>query len=120
MASSRKRTTLPGSRKQALPDAQVVGELDPEQPMEITVVLRPRAGPAAPEAAAFALGNKPPAERQYLSRAEAAAQFGADPADLAKLEVFAQAHHLTVSQVSLLTRTVHLVGTIGNLVAAFR
>ena len=42
MPSSRKRTKVPGSNKEVLPNSQVVGEVNPLERIEITVLLRPR------------------------------------------------------------------------------
>ena len=40
MAPSRKRTPIPGSEKKAVPNAKVVGDVDPGERIEVTVVLR--------------------------------------------------------------------------------
>ena len=57
MATSNKRMTVPGSEKKALPTAKVVGDVDPNKRIEITVMLRPRtsgAGSRTPSANACA------------------------------------------------------------------
>ncbi len=121
-----KRVTVPGSEKKALPAAQVIGAVEPEERIEITVVLRPRAGaggaraPKAAGAAVLKAAERPPARRTYVSREAFVAARGADPADVAKVEAFAQEHELTVVETSLTKRTVRLAGTVRDLTAAFR
>ncbi len=61
----------------------------------------------------------PTESRDYLSRAQLAADYGADPADIAKVEAFATAHNLRVSQVSAARRSVWLNGTVADMEAAF-
>src|SRR5438128_2351300 len=117
MARSRKRTTVPGSEKKALPNAKVIGDVDPNERIEITVVLRPRTsggGPLTPKAAAevaMNTGSQLPEQRQYVSREAFAAQRGADPEDVAKVEAYAQEHNLTVVEASLPKRSIRLAGT---------
>ena len=65
------------------------------------------------------MGSSLPRERQYLTREEFAARYGADPADVAKVEAFAHQHNLTVVEASLARRTVVLSGTIAALSDAF-
>jgi kumamolisin len=60
-----------------------------------------------------------PRKRQYLSREEFATRYGADPADVAKVEAFAHQHNLTVVEASLARRTLVLAGTIAALSTAF-
>jgi kumamolisin len=122
--AAKKRTTVPGSERKALADAKPAGEINPNERIEITVVLRPRptATTAGPKAAAAVMeaAAAPPAEREYVSREAFAAEHGADPAEAAKVEEFAREHNLTVVGTDLARRTVRLAGTIGDLTAAFR
>lgn len=126
MPTSKKRKTLAGSQRKAQPDSKPAGKVDPAEWIEITVLVRPRATSGGPEARAAArqqaleLGAQLPAERQYVSREEFAAQHGADPDDLAKIDAFAHAHNLTVVQASIPRRTVKLAGTLADLTAAFK
>ena len=123
MADSKKRVIVPGSEKKALPNAKVVGKLDPNQRIEITVVLRPRSD-ATPSgrvaASASDSSSQLPAERQYLSREAFAAERGANPNDVAAVEAFAKEHNLTVVEASLQKRAIRLAGTIRDLTAAFQ
>ena len=125
MPAATKRKTVPGSEKQALPHARVIGAVDPKERIEITLLVRPRPSGGGLRARAkmandvIAMGSQLPEHRQYLSREEFAAERGADPDDLAKIDAFAHEHNLTVVQSSIPRRTVKLSGTIGDLTAAF-
>jgi kumamolisin len=118
-----KHQHLTQTTKSLPPNAVAVGEVNPAERLEISVLLRrpPASGSADEHAqAAHELGAQLPAERQYLSRAEYAAQHGADAQDVAQLECFAQEHHLTVTEINRAARTVKLSGTVGDLTAAFQ
>jgi kumamolisin len=127
MSASKSRKAVAGSAKKMLPKAIAAGNVDPNNRIQISVLVRsrPTAGGsvrarAAERQEAMDIGAKLPEERQYLSREEFAAQRGADPDDLAKVDAFAHAHNLTVVPSNLAARTVKLEGTIRDLTAAFR
>ena len=122
MATSKKRVTVTGSEKKALPNAKVIGSVDPEARIEITVVLRPRAtrSKALSVRAAAASAMQTDAQRHYLSREEFEAERGADPEDITAIEAFAHDHNLTVVETSLAKRTIRLAGTVKDLTAAFQ
>lgn len=80
-------------------------------PLDITVVLRRRAG-AAPVVAAW-----PHTAR--IPRAQFAQQCGADPADLASLRQFARQHGLSETGADLSRRVLHLRATPAALQSAF-
>jgi kumamolisin len=86
--------------------------------MDVTIVLRPRASGGA-LAASRAMDAALPSERHYPSRAEFAAQSGADADDIQAVEAFATAHNLTVEQASAARRTVIVSGTAAAIAAAF-
>ena len=60
-----------------------------------------------------------PRERRHLTREELTAAYGADPRDLTRIEDFAQAHGLTVTEVSPAKRSVVLSGTVAAFSDAF-
>lgn len=124
MPSSKKRAVLAASERPALPKAaKAAGEIDPEERIQITVLVRPRPGGLGVRARArdlLELSAQLPEDRQYISREEFAEQHGADPDDLAKIDAFAHDHNLTVVQSSIPRRTVKLEGTIADLSAAFK
>ena len=126
MASSKKRVMVPGSEKKALPRAKVIGDVNPKERIEITVVLRPRLGRGGARASraaardAMSAASQLPEDRRYVSREDFALGHGADAADMAKVEAFGREHNLTVVEASAAKRTIRLAGTIADLTAAFR
>jgi kumamolisin len=118
MASKSERYTIPGSERAPLYGARSAGAVTPDERIEVSVRVRARPGTRDP-AASGALEDKPPVEREYLSREEYAARHGAAPDDIAKVEAFAKQHHLAVVESSAPRRTVVLSGTASALSAAF-
>jgi kumamolisin len=111
---------LPGSERQLVPGAQEVGPSDPNETVEVTLRLRARESDAQVEAEVAALGAQLPADRTYLTPDEYEARYGADPADIAKVEQFAQENHLTVIRRDSAQRVVVLSGASQEVSAAFR
>jgi kumamolisin len=109
---------LAGSERHPRSGARQVGAPDPNEVIRISLVLRPRKSLDELKSS-NALGPTLPKKRQYLSREEFAARYGADPADVAKVEAYAHQHNLTVVEASLPRRTVVLTGTVASLSAAF-
>jgi kumamolisin len=85
--------------------------------VQVTVLLRRREGAATLSAEQFAYRG--PHVRHYLTREEFGRLYGADPADIAKVEAFAAEYGLTVAERSPARRAVILKGTAGNMQAAF-
>jgi kumamolisin len=118
MAEHKNRVALPGSERSARRGARAVGAPDPNEQIKITVLLRPRKT-MQNLASANELNATPPHQRKYMSREQFAANYGANPGDLAKIEAFAHQHNLTVVEVSAARRSMVLSGTIAALSAAF-
>src|SRR5689334_18013391 len=116
MSNSQDRVAVPGSERAPLPGAHAVGAADPGARIEVTVLLRSRAGETGPTPAEAAQSVH---EQHRLSREEFARVRGADPADVARVEAFAHEHDLDVVEVSLPRRSVVLSGTVAALSAAF-
>lgn len=112
------RIKLPGSDRKTLPGAKVVGKVDPNQRIEITLQVRRKPGADLAKVVGD-LASQKLGERKYESREEFASKFGADPRDIAKIDDFAQDHGLTVVEASLPRRTVKLSGRIVDLSKAF-
>jgi kumamolisin len=89
--------------------ADALGPVDPDERVEVSLTLRPRRPLAELESR---LG-------QPMSREEYAAAYGADPADIARVEAFAGAHQLDVLEASQPRRTVRLGGRAADMGAAF-
>ena len=99
------RVQIPGSERHLRAEATAVDSPDPNEQVEVTIVLRRRA-------------PLPPAGSHILGREEFAALYGADPADVALVEQFAGENDLTVTEVDLGRRSVVLSGTLANMTQA--
>ena len=107
------RVALPGTAHQeAPPGAQPLGPLDPSEPLEVSVVVRPRT--SLDELERRLEQGAPP-----LSREAFAARYGADPAAIEAVERFADAHGLRVVQTDAARRTIVLGGTAHQMSDAF-
>ena len=110
-----KYTKLPGSERKPMAGGTQAGSLDPNEVMQVTLALRPRA--PGPKQVSL---DKLVASGGRLSRDEYAARYGADPADVRQVEAFASAHGLAVAQVDLAARTVILTGRCADFAQAFQ
>ncbi len=109
--------SLKGSERAAMPGAREMAPADPGERLEVTVLVRRRAGEALrSRAAQLAAGNLSAA---YLTREEFASRHGADPADLAAVRGFAAERGLVVVHEHAARRTVMLSGTVAQFNAAF-
>ncbi len=118
MAKRQNRVELKGSGRAALPDAKDVGPADPNQQIEVSVLLR--RGSAPGEFASLSrMDAQLPRERKYLSREEFARLHGASAADFEKIRAFATQFGLKVVSEDPATRTVKLSGTIRAFDEAF-
>jgi kumamolisin len=111
------RVPLTGSEREPLPGARRVGDADPEEELEVTVVLRPRRGGRVVRGAEE-LGLLRPAEKRHLTARTLASARGADPDDVARVSAFARAHGLTVRRRSAGSRSFTLRGTAGEFSSA--
>jgi kumamolisin len=110
-----KYVKVPGSERKPMPGATQAGSLDPNEVMQVTLTLRPRApGSKQPSL------DKLVSTGQRLTREEYAACYGADPSDVQQVEVFAAAYGLAVGQVNLAARSVMLTGRCADFAKAFR
>jgi len=99
------RVALAGTEPPA-PAADVVGEVEPSTPLEVTVLVRPRRP--------LHLDTQP-----IMTREAFAATYGADPEDLARVEAFARCHGVQAVESSQARRSVLLRGTAATLGEAF-
>jgi kumamolisin len=106
MSSPKDRISLRGSVRAPLPGARAVGAANPDQPIEVTVLLRPRA--AKQSLKLEELGARPPRERKPLTREELGSNSGAAPQDIASIEAFAHDHQLAVVEANAAERRVVL------------
>src|ERR1039457_382966 len=75
--------------------------------MRVTVVVRRRTD------------TSPAAGSHPISRTKFAELYGADPADVEQIELFAAEHDLTVGQIDLSRRSIVLTGTVADMNEAF-
>ena len=99
-------------------EAHALGPVDPEEPMTVTVTLRPR-HPGPTDAELEAMASKPISERTYVSREAFAQAHGADPADIEAVEAFARRHGLSVTESDAGRRQVVLSGRAADFASAF-
>src|SRR5580698_814976 len=110
--------TLKGSERVAMPGARVLAPADPTERLEVTMLVRRRAGAELrARVAQLAAGY---AGTPYLTREEFAARHGADAADFAAVRAFAEAHGLTVVLEHAARRTIVLSGTVAQFNSAFK
>ena len=117
MPSEKGRVQVPGSGREALPGAQVVGDIHPDERVEVTVRVRPRA--TASPASSRAASSQSIGVRSYISRDELRATLGADPADIAAVTTFATQHGLEVVEAYPAQRRVVLGGPAQKISVAF-
>jgi kumamolisin len=101
---------LPGSRRRLLPGSRLIGHCNPNQRVELTLKLR-RKKELPP------LQGRPTAP---ISRAEAAAAYGASPTDIDRVRAVMKAHGLEVLRDDPATRTVEVAGPIQVLEDVFQ
>src|SRR3954451_7082807 len=104
--TSSDRPSLPGSARRAVPGVRSTGVPEPASPVELTVVLR--RGRPLPEP-----GGRP------LPRAQAAAELGADPADVAVAGQGLAAEGLQIVDVDVASRRITVRGDVATVERAF-
>jgi kumamolisin len=107
---------LIGSERHPLRGARSTGRADPAERLEVSVVLRHRAGDALQDRIAkLAAGER----SDHLKREEFAQQFGGEPGDIAAVRQFASSHGLAVVDENAARRTIVLSGTVAQFNDAF-
>ena len=109
------RQRLKGSERTPLPGARAIGKADPNERMEVSVLLRHQAVDALHQRVAETASRAKP----HLSREDFARQFGAAPTDIAEVRKFADAHGLAIVEADASRRTIVLSGTVAQFNAAF-
>ena len=99
------RWTVPGSQRVLPASTRVLGDADPNAESLVTLIVRSRRSQTPPPGA--------------MSREAFAREYGADDADLQKVEEFARTHGLSVVERSVGRRSVVLRGTVAQMSAAF-
>jgi kumamolisin len=96
---------LPGSDRTDIPDAQPAGDIDPDQRIEVTLILRRR--------------EELLPGTQGLDVDELARRYGADPADIELVREVLSGYGLTVASADQASRRVKVAGTAADLSRAF-
>jgi kumamolisin len=117
VTSARKFTIISGSERQSVRNATVIHNSHPDQTIEVSIRLRPKAEAKFKELRSAL--EKP--GFKHVSRAEFESAHGADPADVNQIKKFAQEFGLKVHETGteLARRTVTVSGTVSNLQKAF-
>jgi kumamolisin len=118
MAKQEERVQLKGSARAAIPGAQDTGPAEPNQQIEVSILLR-RGSKRGKRVSADEAGTVPIRKRKYLSREEFAKLHGASAADLKKIRAFAKKYGLSVMSEDPASRSVKLSGTVQAFNAAF-
>jgi kumamolisin len=105
---------LAGSERYKFEGSKAVGLADPRELLEISLRIRRKS--TLPEVDNFGL---PGGSAIRLQPEDLEKNYGADPADVAKVESFAKANGLTVSAVDAGARSIHLTGTSEQFAQAF-
>jgi kumamolisin len=117
MSTPKNQLPLAGSERAPLEGAREIGPANPNETVDVTIRLRPRAG-KKPIVNADEF-TKPIERRTILSRKEFEQQHGADAQSIALVESFARQHKLAVKEKSPARRTVILSGTVAAMNEAF-
>ena len=101
------RIALRGSERLPHPNATQVGQPDPSEFLDVTVMVR-RKHAEIPESL-----------EEPISREEFAEKYGASRKDVEKVEEFAAEFDLSVGEIDLGRRSIRLAGTVANMNEAF-
>jgi kumamolisin len=130
MANYTEHVPLKGSERVAVTGAKATGAANPDESLQVTVLLRSRAqaedattrsnkATAAEHAAVESLLKQSATERQHLTREQFLKRRGALEEDIVKVEEFAQEYGLSVADANLAKGSVTLSGTVANFSKAF-
>jgi len=112
------RVPLAGSESTALPGFYVSRRVNPSATINLTVVLKAPSEDRLTQTVAE-MAAQSPQQRDYLTREQFAADYGADSGDLDKMRQFAARQGLRVVQVNPAVPAVHLRGSAAAMSRAF-
>src|SRR5205807_8296310 len=99
---------------------RATGPVDPNERIEVTLLLRGQQSAEELEKTATDVGGQEPGARRHTTREEFARAAGTSDADIATVEAFAHEHGLDVVEASPARRSVVLSGSAADLSRAFR
>ncbi|WP_250501199.1 S53 family peptidase [Caballeronia sp. GAWG1-5s-s] len=108
---------LNGSERAPLQGAKPVGKADPDERLEVTLLVRRRSSDAFAKHMAELAAQGTSA--RHIGHDDFTRDFGADDADLSAVRSFAQRHGLAVVECHAARRAVVLSGTVSQFEAAF-
>lgn len=114
--STQSKVPLGGSERESLEGARRVAPAARDEPVEVTVVVRPR---RATDERVAQLAAVHPSERVHLSPQELEREHGAAPEDIERVAEFARAHGLEVVEAQEGRRRVVVRGPVQAMEAAF-
>src|SRR5712692_16070 len=107
--------SVPGSHKELLPGASLIGPAASDERLEVTVRIRPQQ-PLTPDQV---ISTQSPGQRRHLTRDEYESKHGASAKDLEQVAYFAKQNDLSVVESSAARRSVVLSGTVEAFNKAF-
>jgi kumamolisin len=113
------KVPLPGSTRVAVTDAKLKGKADASRLIKVSIYAKLRDKQSALRAAVARDDVELPGKRKYLSDAQFAATYGADPANLDKIAKWAETQKLKVLERSVPKRLVLVEGLISDFEKAF-
>ena len=130
MANYTEHVPLKGSERVAVSGAKPIGAANPDESLQVTVLLRSRSqaedaktntnkATVNEKAAVESLLQKRAADRQHLTPEQFLAQRGALQEDILKVEEFAHEYGLSISDTNLAKGSVTLSGTVAQFGKAF-
>jgi kumamolisin len=130
MANYRDHVPLKGSERVVVPGAKAIGAANPDQPLQVTVLLRSQAqakdaktgskqATASERASVESLQKQRSEARQYLTREKFLEERGALEEDVKKVEEFAHEYGLSLVDTNLAKGSVTLGGSVATLSKAF-
>jgi kumamolisin len=119
MTKRRNYVVLAGSERRERQDARAIGAVDPNERLQVTLLLRPNTPAEEQKNFIKELSAQPPSQKRHLSRAEFLERRGASPEDVRRAEAFALENGLTVVRTEPAKRAVVLSGTAEQFMKTF-
>ncbi|MGB9404321.1 MAG: S53 family peptidase [Candidatus Acidiferrales bacterium] len=119
MAPKIQKLVLRGSERAPMPGARRVGPADPNEIIDVTIVVRRRSHALGTFPRIEILGSTPLRARNHLTREQFAAQHGAADEDFAQIRQFAAANELRIATEAPARRSIILTGSVSAFSRAF-
>ena len=120
MTKRRNYVVLASSERREREDARAIGAVDPNEKLQVTLLLRPNTPAEEQKNFIKELSAQPPSQKRHLSRAEFLERRSASPEDVRRAEAFALENGLTVVRTEPAKRAVVLSGTAEQFMKTFQ